>query len=70
MNETQTTTEPARDFAVTTRAIRQWQSHGPVARARGGGNRIDSKRDQARPKSALRAIGRRNHAPYRTSRPQ
>lgn len=70
MNETQTITEPARDFGVTTRAIRYWQSHGRVSPAREGGNRICSKRDQTRLKPALRAIDRRNHAPYRASRPQ
>ena len=70
MNETQTITEPARDFGVTTRAIRYWQSHGLVSSARAGGNRIFSKRDRARLIPAPRAIGRRNHAPHRTSCPQ
>ena len=54
MNETQTITELARDFGVTTRAIRYWESHGLVSPAREGGNRIYSKRDQARLKLALR----------------
>ena len=31
MNETQTITELARDFGVTTRAIRYWESHGLVS---------------------------------------
>ncbi len=54
MNETQTITELARDFGVTTRAIRYWESHGLVSPAREGGNRIYSKRDQTRLKLALR----------------
>ena len=54
MNETQTITELARDFGVTTRAIRYWESHGLVSPAREGGNRVYSKRDQARLKLALR----------------
>jgi DNA-binding transcriptional MerR regulator len=53
MNETQTITELARDFGVTTRAIRYWESHGLVSPAREGGNRIYSKRDQTRLKLAL-----------------
>ena len=40
MNETQTITELAREFGVTTRAIRYWESHGLVSPAREGGNRI------------------------------
>lgn len=54
MNETQTITELARDFGLTTRAIRYWESHGLVSPAREGGNRIYSKRDQTRLKLALR----------------
>ena len=54
MNETQTITELARDFGVTTRAIRYWESHGLVSPAREGGNRIYSKRDRTRLKLALR----------------
>ena len=54
MSETQTITELARDFGVTTRAIRYWESHGLVSPAREGGNRIYSKRDQTRLKLALR----------------
>ena len=54
MSETQTITELARDFGVTTRAIRYWESHGLVSPAREGGNRVYSKRDQARLKLALR----------------
>ena len=54
MSETQTITELARDFGVTTRAIRYWESHGLVSPAREGGTRIYSKRDQARLKLALR----------------
>jgi transposase-like protein len=55
MNETQTITELARDFGVTTRAIRYWESHGLVSPAREGGNRIYSKRDQTRLKLACAA---------------
>ena len=54
MSETQTITELAREFAVTTRAIRYWESHGLVSPAREGGNRVYSKRDQTRLKLALR----------------
>jgi DNA-binding transcriptional MerR regulator len=54
MSETQTITELARVFGVTTRAIRYWESHGLVSPAREGGSRIYSKRDQARLKLALR----------------
>ena len=54
MNETQTITELARDFGVTTRAIRYWESHGLVSPARKGGNRVYSKRDRTRLKLALR----------------
>jgi len=54
MNETQTITELAREFGVTTRAIRYWESHGLVSPAREGGNRVYSKRDQTRLKLALR----------------
>jgi DNA-binding transcriptional MerR regulator len=54
MNETQTITELARDFGLTTRAIRYWESHGLVSPARESGNRIYSKRDQTRLKLALR----------------
>lgn len=54
MNDTQTITELARDFGVTTRAIRYWESHGLVSPAREGGNRIYSKRDRTRLKLALR----------------
>ncbi|MDA8256217.1 MAG: MerR family DNA-binding transcriptional regulator [Betaproteobacteria bacterium] len=54
MNNTQTITELARDFGVTTRAIRYWESHGLVSPAREGGNRIYSKRDRTRLKLALR----------------
>ena len=54
MNETQTITELARDFGLTTRAIRYWETHGLVSPAREGGNRIYSKRDQTRLKLALR----------------
>jgi DNA-binding transcriptional MerR regulator len=54
MSETQTITELAREFGVTTRAIRYWESHGLVSPAREGGNRIYSKRDQTRLKLALR----------------
>ena len=55
MNETQTITELARDFGVTTRAIRYWESHGLVSPAREGGNRIYSKRDQTRLNASLTA---------------
>ena len=54
MNETQTITELARDFGVTTRAIRYWESHGLVSPERAGGNRVYSKRDRTRLKLALR----------------
>lgn len=54
MSETQTITELARDFGVTTRAIRYWESHGLVSPAREGGNRVYNKRDQTRLKLALR----------------
>ncbi len=54
MSETQTITELAREFGVTTRAIRYWESHGLVSPAREGGNRVYSKRDQTRLKLALR----------------
>jgi DNA-binding transcriptional MerR regulator len=54
MNHTQTITELARDFGVTTRAIRYWESHGLISPAREGGNRIYCKRDQTRLKLALR----------------
>jgi DNA-binding transcriptional MerR regulator len=54
MSETQTITELAREFGVTTRAIRYWESHGLVSPAREGGNRIYNKRDQTRLKLALR----------------
>jgi DNA-binding transcriptional MerR regulator len=54
MNDTQTITELARDFGVTTRAIRYWESHGLISPAREGGNRIYCKRDQTRLKLALR----------------
>ena len=54
MNETQTITELAREFGVTTRAIRFWESHGLVSPAREGGNRVYSKRDRTRLKLALR----------------
>ena len=54
MNDTQTITELARDFGVTTRAIRYWESHGLVSPAREGGNRIYNKRDRTRLKLALR----------------
>ena len=54
MNEIQTITELAREFGVTTRAIRYWESHGLVSPAREGGNRIYCKRDQTRLKLALR----------------
>ncbi|MFA4970939.1 MAG: MerR family DNA-binding transcriptional regulator [Sulfuritalea sp.] len=54
MNETQTITELAREFGVTTRAIRFWESHGLVSPAREGGNRVYSKRDRTRIKLALR----------------
>lgn len=54
MSETHTITELARDFGVTTRAIRYWESHGLVSPGREGGNRIYSKRDQTRLKLALR----------------
>ena len=54
MTQTQTITELARDFGVTTRAIRYWESHGLISPAREGGNRIYSKRDRTRLKLALR----------------
>lgn len=54
MSDTQTITELAREFGVTTRAIRYWESHGLVSPAREGGNRVYSKRDQTRLKLALR----------------
>lgn len=54
MNDTQTITELARDFGLTTRAIRYWEAHGLLSPAREGGNRIYSKRDQTRLKLALR----------------
>jgi DNA-binding transcriptional MerR regulator len=54
MNDTQTITELAREFGLTTRAIRYWESHGLLSPAREGGNRIYSKRDQIRLKLALR----------------
>ena len=54
MNETQTITELARDFGVTTRTIRYWETHGLIAPARSGGNRVYSKRDRTRLKLALR----------------
>ena len=54
MDETQTITELARDFGVTTRTIRYWESHGLISPAREGGNRIYSKRDRTRLKLALR----------------
>ncbi len=54
MTDTQTITELAREFGVTTRAIRFWESHGLVSPAREAGNRIYSKRDQTRLKLALR----------------
>ena len=57
MSETQTITELAREFGVTTRAIRYWETHGLVSPAREGGNRVYTKRDRTRPKRALR--GRR-----------
>jgi DNA-binding transcriptional MerR regulator len=54
MDETQTITELAREFGVTTRAIRYWESHGLISPAREGGNRVYSKRDRTRLKLALR----------------
>lgn len=54
MTEIQTITELARDFGVTTRTIRYWESHGLISPAREGGNRVYSKRDRTRLKLALR----------------
>lgn len=54
MNETHTITELAREFEVTPRAIRYWETHGLVSPAREGHNRCYSKRDRTRLKLALR----------------
>lgn len=54
MTETYTITELAREFGVTTRAIRFWETHGLVAPSREGGARCYGKRDRTRLKLALR----------------
>lgn len=54
LNETHTITELAREFGITPRAIRYWETHGLVSPTREGGNRCYGKRDRTRLKLALR----------------
>ena len=51
---TYTITELAREFGLTTRAIRFYEDHGLLAPARVGRNRVYSSRDRVRLKLTLR----------------
>jgi DNA-binding transcriptional MerR regulator len=51
---TYTITELAREFGLTTRAIRFYEDHGLIAPTRSGRNRIYSNRDKVRLKLTLR----------------
>ena len=51
---TYTITELAREFGLTTRAIRFYEDHGLISPARSGRNRIYSNRDKVRLKLTLR----------------
>ncbi len=54
MGETYTITELAREFGITPRAIRYWETHGLVSPHRESRNRCYDKRDRTRLKLALR----------------
>lgn len=51
---TYTITELAREFGLTTRAIRFYEDHGLIAPARAGRNRVYGHRDKVRLKLTLR----------------
>ncbi len=51
---TYTITELAREFGLTTRAIRFYEDHGLIAPTRSGRNRVYSNRDKVRLKLTLR----------------
>lgn len=54
LSETYTITDLAREFGITPRAIRHWETHGLVSPRRESGNRCYTKRDRTRLKLALR----------------
>lgn len=54
MKETYTITDLAREFGITTRAIRFYEDHGLLAPRRVGRNRVYGSRDRVRLKLTLR----------------